>query len=143
MAQTFKWVAPEAIQTVLSTELNALQDLTMSSLSAAIDNETDLYQFMNVEINLASLTPASGAVIAVYLFPTLDGTNYYSTDSNYVDRSLCVIALHAATEAQRAGKENLIIPPLKFKLALFDFIGGALAASGNTLKIRRHNGQAV
>ncbi len=138
-----RWATPEAISTLLTTELNSLADLTMSAVSAAVDNETDRFLFVNLEINLVSLTPASGAVIAVYFFPTLDGTNYFDVDSNFLDRALTTITLHAATGAQRIGREGVELPPLKGKFALMSFVGVSLGASGNTLKIRRHNGESA
>ena len=143
MAQTFKWVAPEALATYFTTELNSLANVTTSAEGAAIDNETDLFQFINFEVNLASLTPTAGGFVSVLLLPTYDGTNYATTHVSYLDRIVATIGLKDGVGAARISKENVPIPPLEFKLALYNAAGVALAASGNTLKYRRHNGQAV
>lgn len=146
MATTFKWVAPESIATALSTELNSLGNGSFSAASSAIDNETDLFQYINLELVLASLSPTAGAYVDVWLEPALDAT------PNYVDHGKALQTAHllgtlpldtTASTAQRIIRWNIPIPPLKFKLSVRNGAGVALASSGNTLKYRRHNEQGV
>lgn len=136
---TTQWTAPEAIATALSTGLNSLSDGSASAASSAIDNETDLYLYIDLELVLASLTPAGSPTVDVYLLATLDGTNYDDLSESNLGTYLGSFAFSTATAAKRCVLRNLVIPPLKFKLALINHAGAALAASGNTLKYRRHS----
>jgi hypothetical protein len=145
MASTFKWVAPETIASALTTELNSLADSSFSAASTAIDNETDLYLYIDLEVVLASLSPAAGAFVDVWLEASLDGTNY-PDHGKALQTATLLTTLQldtAASAAQRITQRLIPIPPLKFKLSLRNKAGVALNASGNTLKYRRHNEQGT
>lgn len=143
MATTTKWLAPEAIATALTTELNSLANGSQSAASAAIPNETDLYQYIDLELVLASLTPTGTPYCAVYLVASLDGTNYEDLTTSATHALLATFPMSTAVAAKRIVVKNLLLPPLGFKLAVQNQAGPALAASGNTLKYRRHNEQSV
>lgn len=149
MANTFKWVAPEAITSALTTELNTLTNGSYSAASAAITNETGgtgLYEYMALELVLASLTPTGTPSISVFLLPTVDGTNYEDGGGATAPASgalLCVFDLSTATAAKRRTRSGLVIPPLDFKLVLLNSAGPSLASSGNTLRYRRYFEQSV
>lgn len=144
---TIKWVAPEAIATALSTTLNSLADAG-AILSAAIDNATDLYTYMNIEVYLAAQggARAADAVVSVFVLPSVDGTNFDAGDQAAAlrsDATQVVLGFDAATTARYRTAVNIPIPPLQFKLLFVNDTGQALAAADNTLKSRRHNGQVV
>ena len=147
MATTFKWTAPEAIATALSTELDALASAAFSALSAEIDNETGLYLYMNLELSLASFTPGAGSpYCAAYLVYCPDGTNYEKTpDGTSGDKPPdAIFPLEASVaQASRVVIVDIPIPPLKTKITLKNVSGAALAGTGNALKYRRHNEQGV
>ena len=148
MATTFEWTVPEAIQTYFSTGLNSLADGSFVGVGSAITNETGspaLYQYMDLELNLASLSPATGAYVDIWLLPTLDATNYGTTGKPLITAHLlCTFQLDTtASTAQRIIKTNVCIPALDFKLDLRNKAGVAFNASGNTLKYRRHYEQGV
>ena len=147
MAQTFKWVAGEGATTTLTTELNALASATFSAASAAIDNTTGLYPWMDLEVNLASFTPGAGSpYIAIYLNLSLDGTNYEKVpDGTSGDKPPdAIFPLEASVaQASRVVVPNIPIPPLKFKIVLKNVSGAALAATGNTASYNRHYAQGV
>ncbi|MCB0038685.1 MAG: hypothetical protein KDI56_09575 [Xanthomonadales bacterium] len=149
MTTELKWTTPESIATALSTELNSLANGSYSAASSAIDNATGLYQFIELELYLASLTPVSGQSVTVYLLASADGTNYASGGGSVAPPSnalLTVFDLRAATATQRRVSRVLEIPPLSFKLVVGNASiasGVAFASSGNTLKYRRFNVQAV
>ena len=150
MATTLKWVAPEALATALTTELNSLADSTtdttgFSAVSAEIANETDLYQYINLELVVATQGGArsAGAFVVVYINYSADGTTYDDTSNKPIAALLAVFQLDAATTARRLTKVNIPIPPLDFKLLVLNDTGQALAATLNTLKYRRHNEQGV
>lgn len=143
---TQKWVAPEAIASALTTELNSLADGAHSAVSAAIDNATDLYQFMSLELNLASLTPATNPYIAVFMLVSVDGTNYVDGGSSVappLNTLIAVFDLSTSAGVKLRAAHNIPIPPLKFKLVLLNEANVALASSGNTLEYRRYNQQSV
>jgi hypothetical protein len=149
MASTFKHTTPEAIQTALTTELNSLANGAYSNASGAIDNLTGLYTHMALELYLDSLTPVAGQTIAVYLVPSIDGTNYEDGGGAVAPPAisyLCSFDLRAAAAAQRRAQTDIPIPPFAFKLILGNLAitsGVALAAANNTLKYRRYYMQAV
>lgn len=152
MATEFKWKAPgESLQTALSTELNALANSTSSTTgfggpSGEIANETDLYQFINLEVTLATQGSArsSGAYVDIWIDYAMDGSTYSDNcDTSFTVKQLAAIQFDAATTARRLAVTNVLIAPLDFKLYLRNATGQALAASGNLLKYRRHNGQGV
>jgi hypothetical protein len=147
MVTTFKWVAGEGAISALTTQLNSLADAGFSAASSAIDNLTDLYIYMDLEVNLASFTPgAGGPYIAVYIIYSLDGTNYEKTpDGSSGDKApIAIFPLEASVaQASRVTRTGIMIAPLKFKLVLENQAGAALAASGSTLQYNRHNGQSV
>ena len=150
MASTFKWVAPEALTSYLTTELNSLADSTsdttgFSAVGAEIANETDLYQYINLELVVATQGAArsAGGFVAVYINYSADGTTYDDTTDKAFTELLGIFPLDAAVTARRLTKTNLPIPPIDFKLLVLNDTGQALAATGNTLKYRRHNEQVV
>lgn len=146
MATTAQWVAPEAVATSLSTELNSLANAAFSAVSAAINNESGLYLFINLELVLASLIPTGTPYVAVYAVKSIDnGTNFEDGGGSTAPRGqpIAIFDFSTATAAKRVVRENILIPPLQFKLVAENRAGVAFAASGNTVRYRRHNQQSV
>lgn len=132
-----------AIATCLTTELNSLADTNTTALSSQIDNSTNLDEFIDFQLHLASVTISStSAYCTVYLIPTPDGTTYPNWDSstyaNYDSQYFVgTILVKPVSAATFDGAEIYVpLPPGKFKIALRNNCGAALAASGNTLSYR-------
>jgi len=134
-----------AIATALTTDLNSLANGSTSALSGEIDNSTTKYLYADMELYLASLYPAAGGYVALYLVPTVDGTNYPLFDTgaspgtannNYFVGSFTTLN---ASGIQRIAMREIQLPPGKYKLAVYNGAGVALAASGNTLSWRPFN----
>lgn len=151
MTITFKWVAPEALTTAISTGLNSFAD-SYSAISSSINNESDLYTRINLEFGFDPYDNhlASAAAVLVWILASMDGTNYEvgtaGTPGTVPPRSpdaLIPVPIQNNNYAGRVTIANLLIPPLAFKLLLLSTVGGTLASSNNTLKYRRHNEQGV
>ena len=130
--------------------MNSLADSTsdttgFSTVGAEIANETNLYQYINLELVIATQGAArsAGGFVTVYINYAADGTTYDDTSNKAFTELLAVFPLDAATTARRLTKTNLPIPPIDFKMLVLNDTGQALAATGNTLKYRRHNEQGV
>jgi hypothetical protein len=145
MATTFKWLAPEAIATYYTTELNSLANAAFVAVGAEIANETGLYPYIAFELVLASLSPTAGAYADIWIDYQPDGTNYSDPAKPLQTTALlCTIPLDTtASTAQRINSQICTIMPIDFKLQLRNMSGVSLASSGNTLKYRRFYDQSV
>lgn len=122
--------------TILSTELNSLANGSLSSLSSAFDNSTNLNIWADFEIVLATQGSArsAGATCTLFVCVARDGTNY--SDLTVEAPIAFVQSFDAATTARRHPPAGLELPPLAtIKFGLLNSTGLALASSGNTVKI--------
>lgn len=142
MATTFSWLAPIAIASALTTELDALANAAFSAASAAYDNETNHHLYLDLELRLSSLTPTGSPYCAVFLIAELDGTNYEDAP-NAASVPIAIFSFTTAVAAKRQVRSNILVPPLPFKLVLQNNMGPALGATLNTLKYRLHDEQGV
>ena len=144
MANIGKWNAYRGIVSVLTTELNSLANNTISAVSAAIDNSTNLDIYADFELVLASLSPTAGAHIDVYIALALDGTNY-PADAAATMRLQTTQLLFSlgigttASTAQRLDIRQVVIPPGTFKIYLDNQAGVSFGATLNTLKMNAYN----
>lgn len=143
MTSTQKWATPLTIATALTSEFNSLASGSLTAASSAIDNLTDLYQYMGLELVLASLTPVAPNNVEIYLFKSIDDTNYEDVSATLSQCLVAVIPVTTGTGAKRSAVSNILIPPFKFKLVAKNNTGVGLAASGNTLSIRRYYEQSA
>ena len=141
MASIGKWsLSGVGLTTVLSTGLNSLGNNTMSSASSTYDNSINLDLYVDIEVVLASLSPTTGANVAIYIWESVDGTNFPAqsdADLRLTTTQLLVtipVGTTAAT-AQRVVARNVLLPPAKVQFKLDNQTGVSLAASGNTVKI--------
>lgn len=137
-----------AIATCLTTELNSLADTQNSALSSQIDNGSNLDIYVDFQLHLASLTISStAAYVTIFIVSTPDGTTYPNWDSGaafnyqaqyYAATILCKNASSSVFEGATNPPQSILLPPGKFKIALRNNVGAALASSGNTLSIRTY-----
>ena len=141
------WAAPAAIVNYLGAELNGLVD-GANVLGGAIDNESGLYLFTDLElfVNTQGAGRDVGAAVYAYFLPSLGGINF-DMGSVAVDPALDAFvipfALDAVVTARYRTKWNIFIGPLQYKILLINATGQALAATLNTFRYRLHNGQIV
>src|SRR5262245_27407569 len=140
MANLGKWNTPGSLTTVLSTGLDALGSSGISAASTTYTNDTGLDLYCDVEVVLGSLSPTAGAYVSLYVWESVDGTNFPAqsdADLRLTASQLLVsipIGTTAAT-AQRVVARNILLPPAKIQFKLDNQTGTALAATGNTVKI--------
>lgn len=146
-AQSVAWTAA-------TQKIDSLTDNEWTDLSDEIDNTSNLYAYMQLDLVLGSAAfTGSDAGIEVYVVPTVDGTNYPdwtgNTTSDAPEQShyfAAFLPLKAATAARRvtSSSQGLIeVPQGKFKFGLRNRGNVALASSGNTLYWRPASYQDV
>lgn len=124
---------------IMTTELNSLTS-TGSALSSAVDNDTDLDLYMDIEgLFTFGTGPTAGSVLEVYLVSSLDATNFEdgSTTGPIVPANGYVgcFVLRSVTTAQRMIIRGVAVPPTDFKLMVVArTTGQTAAASGNTVR---------
>lgn len=124
-------------ETSHSTGLNSLADGS-GVLGGALGNSdaTELDLLCDLELVLASLTPAADAYVECYLVPSIDDANFGDTPGIHVGN----FRIETGTGAKRAFLLNVEVPPKDHKFYLVNQTGVALASSGNTLRALYHNG---
>lgn len=152
-AVTANLIAQGTLTTLLSTELNSLSSGSFSSVSSAQDNvyagtpnNFDGYFLADIMLNLAAYTgtPAAGSYIGVWFIPAIDGSAYDNSGSTIAIGPDVIIPVDAlASGPLQRTVRNIWVPCGKFKtLAQNNGLGLALAASGNTIKVRPVSMQA-
>lgn len=134
-----------AAANVLTTELNSLATGSACALSAEQDNSTNLDILADFQLDLASLSISStAAFVAVYIVPSVDGTNYpdWTSGAGAVYHSQyfvgTILVKNVSATTARANLSGIALPPGKFKVAVRNSVGVSFAASGNTLKMRTY-----
>ncbi len=141
MASIGKWsLSGVGITTVLSTGLNSLGNNTMSAASSTYDNSANLDLYVDIEVVLASLSPAAGSYVAIYVWESPDGTNFPAqsdADLRLTATQLLITIPTGVTAStgQRIVARNVIIPPAKLQFKLDNQTGVSLGATLNTVKI--------
>lgn len=144
MTNIGKWNAPSATTTVLSTGLNSLANNTMSAASSTITNNTNLDIYVDIEVALNTLSPTTGAYVALYIWESIDGTNFPAqSDADLrltTTQLLCTVPIGTtASTAQRVAVRNVVIPPGQFQIKLDNQTGVALNAATNTVKFNAYD----
>ena len=139
MAGNNLWLTyPAAVANVLTTQLNALADGSVTALSSEIDNSTNQHLYCDFQVDLISLNIASTtAFLHIFIVPTVDGTNYPDWTSGaaatYHSAYLRgVILVQSGNSAHRVNFEEIRIPPGKYKVAIRNGLGVAMATSDSS-----------
>lgn len=127
---------------LLTTGLNSLANNALA-ISGAFDNTVgqtgDGYTLCDLELVVTyGSAPTANTGVTVWLLGSQDGTNYEDGDASTTPARLpdAVFPLRAVTTAQRIIRRVSLPHGLMKALLLNDGTGQAMAASGNTLKIR-------
>jgi hypothetical protein len=143
MAATTHQAYTAAAASALTTALDALANATASAASSAIDNTSTLDLYADWELVLGTQSSrTAGCAVALYITPSLDGTNYSDVSSSSAEL-LGVFTLATGTGAQRVIIRDTPIPPALFKVFVVNNSTQAFAASSNTVKYRTHSIKTV
>ena len=132
-----------------AADLNSLANGAQktSTLTAPhIDNSTAGQLYAQVEVTLAAFTPLAGANVIVVLIPETQTAGTYMTGTDggtavdqvrWQNYPNAVIALRQTASAAQVQRSGLIpIANERYKVALINRAGAALAASGNQVAAR-------
>lgn len=128
------WTAYETAANALTTGLNSLSDGAESAVGSEIDNTSDLDQFMDVYIDLASLNPTGTPYVVVNVYHSVDGTNYPGKPNAQYP-----VPTTAGSGAKHETLAHVPLTPGKTKLSLTNETNVAFASSGNTVKVRKYS----
>lgn len=138
----------ETIVSVMTTELNSLANNARAISAALGADATDAHLLGDWEL-VATLNPAPvvDTTLDLYLVRAADGTNYEDGDATVRPAAGAYAGsfqVRAVTTAQRMVIPDVPFPPGLYKAVLLNNgTGQALAATGNTLKVRPHNRQVI
>ena len=122
------------------TGLNSLAS-TGYATSDAINNTTNLFVDILVELTAANIVEAGNFQLAVYAISSLDGTNYSDNQSGnqpYAFKYVGVLPVNGTGPWRSAAMSlaaafNGTLPPY-VKLVVYNNAGISLAASGNSIQ---------
>jgi hypothetical protein len=144
MAVTIKWAVPEAVASVMTTELNGITANSLAISTNPIANRTGLYKYMSLELYLGSVAHGGNSRVEVWFAKELDGTNYENGSVAYRRPPAVIFRLrNAVTAAQRVVLNNIPIPACAFKTVIRNGCDVTFAGTTNTLKYSRYYEQAV
>ena len=143
--------AAAAVAWASGTALNDLLNDEWTDLSDEIDNSTNLYLSVDLEIVLASAAfTGVDSAIEVYLIPSVDGTNYpnWTGSVNTAEQEnmpyfVGIAVTSGAEAAQRMVLRDIPLPNGKYKWGFRNASNVTLAASGNAANWRPHQVQSV
>lgn len=135
-------------------QLTSLADNEWTDLSDEIDNSSSKYALADLDLVLGSAAFTGGDCgIAIYIVPTVGGTNYPDWTGNSTSDApeqehyfAAFLPLKASTAARRASSSSqspVRLPNGKFKFGVRSRANVALAGSGNTLYFRPHSFDSV
>ena len=145
MASTIKWTATSTDETILSLTSAIASSAYVGVSSAILNGTSGLYQYAAVEFNSTLVNAAAGGFVDVWLYPSLDGTNYADSTGKPLQTPslMCSIPLDTtAGSAQRVIVSNIAIPPMNFKMDMRNMTGSSMS-SGTTLRMVRYYEQVV
>lgn len=134
--------------TILTTQLNALANNTITAEGTAFDNSTnlDFYGWLELAVTFGSAPTDSVPTVDVYFSKSIDGTNYESAPVtggvDCSDQWVCSFPVRKVTTAQKKIIGPILLPPGKWKASIDNQTGVAFPASGSTLSLYTDNAEA-
>lgn len=128
MPNAIKWEAAPTLRLTITTEIASLASAARSNVSAAVDNATNLDQYMWFKLSFTpGAAPAVGAYTIIYALPSHDGT-IYPEGSSTVDPGapniLCSIPITVSNNAKSPPLQGPFkIGPFAYKFIVENLIG--------------------
>lgn len=142
-----KQKAYESIATLLDTGLNSLANNARAISAAQGGDGSDAHLLADFELVATwGTAPTLDSLVDLYLVRSADGTNYEDGDASIRPPAGAYAGsfqVRNVTTGQRMVIRDVPLPPGLWKAVVWNNVGQAMAASGNTLKIRAHNLQNV
>lgn len=126
------------LQTMMTTELNALASNTASGVGTMYDNGTDLFLYADFVLNVTfGTSPTAEFPVNLFLIPAVDGTNYATADATHLPPNCAKgsFLVFNQTTAQKLVIPGVQIPPCKFKLILENATDQNFPATGSTVEM--------
>lgn len=141
MATNFLWGPVQSVMNLLTTQLDALANGTLSALGPEINNSGG-FQMGQLTVTLASAAFVAPSFINIYFVPSSDTAGgAYPTFTSAAAAALAnylvaTVAINGSTAAQKEMYPYVPIPLGKFKpLALTGGSCPTLGATGNTVDL--------
>ena len=139
--------AAAAITWASGQTLTSLTNDEYTDLSDEIDNSTNKYYMVDLDIVLGSAAfTGIDSGVDIYLIPCVDGTNYPTWTGNGTadeqENSMFFVGFAVTTgttAAQRMALKDIELPNGKYKWAFRNRGNVTLASSGNTISWRPHS----
>ena len=125
--------------TSISITLDSLGSGSIAVAGTAIDNTSNLFEDVLVDVLLDPGSTAAPFAINVYITTSVDGTNY--SDETNVENMVFLGSYYAPSTTAFRGRAFSIaqamgVMPPKWKLVVQNNSGAALAGSGNSAQYR-------
>ena len=132
----------------VASVLNSLPSGSSVLGSVAIANGTPLDVFADVSVILGSITPTSGALLGLGIYPLNQDAASYG-DGRFTSQASGQFSANyfvgfigvnpSATSVQEGALTGIILPPGTFKFIFYNATGVTLAGSGNSAWYRTYN----
>jgi hypothetical protein len=135
---TAKWATPSAVgSNIASTTLDSLAN---GSTSAFVehDNSSNLDLYASLELDLGSLTPTTGGSVTLRSFCS-HGTSDPDNTGSVGGGEAYTTPLTTSTGVKKVILPMVRLWPSPVQFCITNNAGVALAASGNSLKVRPYN----
>jgi len=133
---TAKWATPSAAgSNIASTTLDSLSNGSTSAF-VTYDNSANLDLYANVLVNLGSIAAAAGASLTLRVY-SCQGSDV--PDNSGLGGDTYTEALLVSTSAKVVVFRLVRLYPESLRLQILNSSGVALAASGNSIKVRPFN----
>lgn len=139
---------PLTIQTMLTTELNALAAGDGTALGTAYDNgdAANRYFFGDFQLSATwAASPAANGTVDLYVVGAPDGTNYNDGGTTVRPQNMQrgIWDVRLVNTLQLMTIHGVVLPPYPFKIFVVNNTDQALTASGHTVKMKAYRREIV